>query len=309
MRSNPGLAGCSIPVQVTGRGRISGEQHQICLNSAETEQNKGHSTSAERAGMGQGPALSIVIPAYNEESRIAPTIREIAGYCRTARRDFELILVDDGSNDRTSAIGRSLSEEIPELRLIRLAANHGKGYAVRTGVINALGSTVLFTDADGSTPISEIERLEAALASGADLAVGSRALRAEGVRVQAKLYRRIIGRTFHRMVEWLADVGVTDTQCGFKIFRAPVAQDLFSRMLMNGFSFDVEVLVMAKRRGYRVAEVPVNWTHQPGSKVRLTRDSLRMALDLFRIRGHWVNGEYDNPHLAPWGFQTRSNVP
>ena len=261
--------------------------------------------------MGQVPDLSIVIPAYNEESRIAPTVRDIVGYCRMARRDFELILVDDGSNDRTSAIGRSLGEEFPELRLIRLAANHGKGYAVRTGVINALGSTVLFTDADGSTPIGEIERLEAALASGVDLAVGSRALRAEGVLVQAKLYRRVIGRTFHRMVEWLADAGVTDTQCGFKLFRAPVAQDLFSRMLMNGFSFDVEVLVMAKRRGYRVAEVPVNWTHQPGSKVRLTRDSLRMALDLFRIRGHWLRGEYDNPHLSPWsrGLPTGSNAP
>jgi len=261
--------------------------------------------------MGQAPDLSIVIPAYNEESRIAPTVRDIVGYCRMARRDFELILVDDGSNDRTSAIGRALGEEFPELRLIRLAANHGKGYAVRTGVINALGSTVLFTDADGSTPIGEIERLEAALASGVDLAVGSRALRAEGVLVQAKLYRRVIGRTFHRMVEWLADAGVTDTQCGFKLFRAPVAQDLFSRMLMNGFSFDVEVLVMAKRRGYRVAEVPVNWTHQPGSKVRLTRDSLRMALDLFRIRGHWLRGEYDNPHLSPWsrGLPTGSNAP
>jgi dolichyl-phosphate beta-glucosyltransferase len=261
--------------------------------------------------MGQVPDLSIVIPAYNEESRIAPTVRDIVGYCRMTRRDFELILVDDGSNDRTSAIGRSLGEEFPELRLIRLAANHGKGYAVRTGVINALGGTVLFADADGSTPISEIERLEAALASGADLAVGSRALRAEGVRVQAKLYRRVIGRTFHRMVEGLADAGVTDTQCGFKLFRAPVAQELFSRMLMNGFSFDVEVLVMAKRRGYSVAEVPVNWTHQPGSKVRLTRDSLRMALDLFRIRGHWLRGDYDNPHLSPWSrsLPAGSNAP
>jgi dolichyl-phosphate beta-glucosyltransferase len=257
----------------------------------------------------QATELSIVIPAYNEEARIAPTIREAVAYCRSRHRAFELMLVDDGSRDGTTAVGRRLAEDFPELRVIRLASNHGKGYAVRTGVINALGRMVLFADADGSTPISELERLEAAIDAGADLAVGSRELRADGVRVQAKLYRRLIGRTFHCMVELLADVDVTDTQCGFKLFRAAVAHDLFSRMVMNGFSFDVEVLVMAKRRGYRVAEVPINWTHQPGSKVRLTSDSVRMAIDLFRIRGHWLRGEYDTPHLAPWSHGFQSNIP
>ncbi len=251
--------------------------------------------------MARTPDLSIVIPAYNEESRIAPTVRDIVAYCRSGQRAFELILVDDGSRDGTSAVGRVLSQEFPELRVIRLAANHGKGYAVRSGVVNAIGRLVLFADADGATPIEEIERLESALDSGADIAVGSRALRATGVQVHAKLYRHLIGRTFHLLVEWLADGGVKDTQCGFKLFRSAVAQDLFSRMRMNGFSFDVEVLVMARRRGYRVAEVPVNWTHQPGSKVRLTLDSLRMAADLVRIRAHCLSGEYEIPHLAPWG--------
>jgi dolichyl-phosphate beta-glucosyltransferase len=258
--------------------------------------------------MARSPDLSIVIPAYNEASRIEPTIREIVSYCRERGRALELILVDDGSSDGTSAVGRRLAEEYGELRLIRLAANHGKGYAVRTGVVNSVGGRVLFVDADGSTPISELERLEAALAAGADLAVGSREKRAEGVTVQAKWYRRLIGRTFHRLVEWLADVDVTDTQCGFKLFTAPAAHDLFSRMVINGFAFDVEVLVMAKRRGYRIQEVPVNWMHRPGSKVRLTSDSLRMAADLFRIRGHWLRGEYDTPHLAPWSH-LQSNTP
>ena len=255
--------------------------------------------------------LSVVIPAYNEESRLARTVREIVAHCRGDTRAFELILVDDGSRDGTSAVGRLLCQEYPELRLIRLAANHGKGYAVRTGVINAVGHTVLFADADGATPIAEIERLEDALALGADVAIGSRALRAEGVRVEAKLYRHLIGRTFHQLVKWLADAGVGDTQCGFKLFRSSVAQDLFSRTRMNGFSFDVEVLVIARRRGYQVAEVPVNWVHQPGSKVRLTLDSLRMAVDLFRIRAHWLRGEYDVPHLTPWsqGVEAASNAP
>jgi dolichyl-phosphate beta-glucosyltransferase len=234
----------------------------------------------------------------------------MVAYCRTSGRAFELILVDDGSRDGTSAVGRLLGREFPELRLIRLPRNHGKGYAVRTGVVNTTGSTVLFADADGATPIAEIERLEAALGT-ADVAVGSRAFRNEGVRVQAKLYRHIMGRTFHQLVEWLADGGVKDTQCGFKLFRSPVAHDLFSRMRMNGFSFDVELLVMARRRGYRVAEVPVNWTHQPGSKVRLTWDSLRMTVDLFRIRAHCLSGEYEFPHLAPWSqsLEAGSNAP
>jgi dolichyl-phosphate beta-glucosyltransferase len=222
------------------------------------------------------------------------------GYCRNGGRAFEVILVDDGSRDGTTSVGRLLSEEFPELRVIRLAANHGKGYAVRTGIVNAIGQRVLFADADGATPIEEIERLERALDSGADVAVGSRALRATGVQVHARLYRHLIGRTFHLLVEWLADGGVKDTQCGFKLFRSAVAQDLFSRMRMNGFSFDVEVLVMARRGGYRVAEVPVNWTHRPGSKVRLTLDSLQMAADLVRIRAHCLSGEYEVPHLAPW---------
>lgn len=250
--------------------------------------------------MARAPDLSIVIPAYNEESRLEATVRDVVDYCRSGSRSFEVIVVDDGSRDGTTLIGRLLAEKFAEVRLIRLAANHGKGYAVRTGVVNALGRTILFADADGATPISEIERLESALKAGAAIAVGSRALPATGVHVQAKLYRHLIGRTFHFLVEWLADSGVKDTQCGFKLFQSGVAQDLFSRMRMNGFSFDVEVLVMARQRGYRVAEIPVNWAHQPGSKIRLTVDSLRMAADLVRIRAHCLSGEYEVPHLAPW---------
>ncbi len=246
------------------------------------------------------PDLSIVIPAFNEEARLAPTLRDYVAYCRRGARRVELIVVDDGSLDRTSLVVNTLASDFPEIRLIRLAENHGKGHAVRSGVVNAQGKLVLFADADGATPLPEIERLEAALAAGADVAIGSRALGDTGVKVNARLYRRLIGRTFHGLVEALTVPGVKDTQCGFKLFRGPVAHDLFSRMRIRGFSFDVEVLMMAHHRGYRIAEVPVNWTHQPGSKVNLVTDSIRMLRDLFVIRGRYMSGQYDSPHLAPW---------
>jgi len=246
------------------------------------------------------PDLSIVIPAFNEEARLGPTLRDYLAYCRQSGRRTELIVVDDGSLDRTSPVVNSFSAEHPEVRLIRLAENHGKGHAVRSGVVNAQGKLVLFADADGATPLSEIERLEAALNAGADVAIGSRALADQRVKVNARFYRRVIGRIFHGLVEMLTVPGVKDTQCGFKLFRGPVAHDLFSRMRVRGFSFDVELLMMAQRRGYRIAEVPVNWTHQPGSKVNLITDSARMFRDLFIIRGRYLSGQYNTPHLAPW---------
>jgi dolichyl-phosphate beta-glucosyltransferase len=245
-------------------------------------------------------AISAVFPAYNEQDRLEPTLREAAEYLRSRNIQFELIAVDDGSRDGTSLLVRRLSEgDLPELRLIRMPANRGKGYAVRAGVVNARGRLVLFADADGSTPFSEIEKLEAAIEAGAHVAIGSRAMNATGVAVKAKFYRRLIGRTFHALVRRLAVQNILDTQCGFKLFRADVAQDLFSRMHMNGFSFDVEVLLMAQRRGFNISEIPVNWTHKDGSRVNLVTDSMRMARDLFVIRAYAMSGAYDQPHVAP----------
>ena len=244
------------------------------------------------------PELSIVIPAYNEAARLEGPVRDVVAWVRARGRAAEVIVVDDGSLDGTSDLVRRLSAELPEVRLIRLAANRGKGYAVRSGVVNASGGLILFADADGATPIGELERLEAAVATGADVAIGSRAVPQTGVAVRARAYRRLMGRMFHQLVRLLAVSGIRDTQCGFKLFRGSVAHDLFSRMRMNGFSFDVEVLLMAQRQGYRIAEVPVNWTHQPGSRVNLVLDSLRMARDLFIIRARALRGDYNRPHLA-----------
>jgi dolichyl-phosphate beta-glucosyltransferase len=256
------------------------------------------------------PILTIVIPAYNEEGRLEATVREAVAFLRAGPRPFELIIVDDGSLDGTSALARRLGLEFPECGLLRLAANRGKGYAIRTGVLNARGSFVLFMDADGATPMSEIARLEGALETGADVAIGSRVLSNAEVKVRAKWYRRLIGRVFRGFVNALADVrGVRDTQCGFKLFRGEVAQDLFSRMRMNGFSFDVEVLMMAQRRGYRIAEVPVNWEHQPGSRVNLVLDSFRMARDLFIIRARELRGDYRLPHVARLSQQSIQGHP
>lgn len=255
------------------------------------------------------PDLSIVVPAFNEEARLGRTLEDYLSYCRPSGRRFELIVVDDGSLDRTSVVVNSFAAIWPEVRLIRLAENQGKGQAVRSGMVNAKGRRILFADADGATPLSEIERLDAALDAGADVAIGSRALADRSVRVSARLHRRVIGRVFHGLVELLTVPEVKDTQCGFKLFRGPVAHDLFSRMRVRGFSFDVEVLMMAQRRGYTIAEVPVNWTHQPGSKVNLVTDSIRMLRDLFVIRGRYLSGQYNAPHLAPWSDPTLESVP
>jgi len=249
--------------------------------------------------MNQSTAVSVIVPAYDEARRIERMLSEAVTYFRGRQRSVELLVVDDGSRDETSAVVRAFGRSAPEVRLIRLAQNHGKGYAVRTGMVNASGGRMLFADADGATPIAEIERLDHALDRGADVAVGSRAFTDAGVHIKRRWYRHVMGRTFHSMVSLLSVHGVRDTQCGFKLFRGPVAHDLFSRMRMTGFSFDVEVLLMAQRRGYRIAEVPVNWVHQPGSKVRILRDSLLMSRDLLAIRANSVRGEYDRPRITP----------
>lgn len=242
--------------------------------------------------------LSIVIPAYNEEARLAPTLLDALAAFRRRRLGFEILVVDDGSRDATSQLVRDLSWDHPEVRLIRLAANRGKGYAVRTGVLNARGQLVLFADADGATPWEEFDRLHAAVVGGADIAIGSRAKPSVDTAVSARAYRRLMGRAFAWLVQALTVKDISDTQCGFKLFRGALAQELFSRMRMNGFSFDVEVLLMGQRRGSRIAEVPVNWTHRPGSRVSLVRDSLLMARDLFIIRHFDLRGDYDRPHVA-----------
>lgn len=233
---------------------------------------------------GPAPELSVVIPAWNEAGRLPAYLAEVLAYLDGRGGAYEVIVVDDGSTDATRARVEAAMREHPGLRLHALPANRGKGHAVRAGMALARGRQRLMADADGATRIEELKRLEAAVQAGADLAVGSRALPDPSVAVRARPHRRLAGAVFQAVVRVLGVRGVVDTQCGFKLFRGPAADDLFPRLATDGFGFDVELLLWARRLGYRVVEVPVNWTDQPGSKVGVLRDGPRMLLEIARAR-------------------------
>jgi len=236
---------------------------------------------------GSSPHYSLVIPAFNEVKRLRPPLEQSVEWLRNRGHTFEIIVSDDGSSDGTTSLVELLQTEIPELRLVRSTVNRGKGHAVRIAVQAASGSLVLLADADGATPIDQLAVLERAVAAGADLAIGSRA---HAGNVERRWYRHLIGRSFHLLVRLFGAGGIRDTQCGFKLFTAKAAKDLFSRARINGFSFDVEILLLAQGLGYRIAEVPVKWVHQPGSRINLVTDSMRMALDLLVIRARILRG-------------------
>jgi dolichyl-phosphate beta-glucosyltransferase len=231
------------------------------------------------------PYLSVVIPAYNEERRLPTTLESVYAYLSGQGRDFEIIVVDDGSLDQTVAVVETFAKHHDGVRLLSYSPNQGKGHAVRVGMLAARGDYLLIDDADGSSPISELVRLEEAITCGADLAIGSRAKPADDTVVEALAYRKYIGNTFNFIVQSLLLKGIYDTQCGFKLFRKDVARDIFSVSLIDGFGFDVEVLSIARFRGYKIAEVAISWHNVEGSKVNVFTDSPRM---LFEVLGVWV---------------------
>jgi len=254
-------------------------------------------------GQQQIHALSVVVPAYNERNRLRGTLEEMRDYLEGRGLDYEIIVVDDGSKDGTSALVREMRGAIPGLRLISMPRNHGKGYMVRVGVINSRGDHVIFADADGATPFAEIEKLEAALAAGCDVAIGSRKVKDPSRTVRNSVFRSAVTFTFNALVSALVIQGITDTQCGFKLFPRRVALDLFRRQTIDGFSFDVEILYISRLRGYRIAEVAVNWHAVPGSKVHVMGDGIRMVRDLFLIRARDLRGHYRNlPADEPVGI-------
>jgi dolichyl-phosphate beta-glucosyltransferase len=227
---------------------------------------------------------SVVIPAYNEAVRLPRYLDEVVQALDGRGEPYEIIVVDDASQDGTSDVVNAAARTHPAVRLLRLEENVGKGGTVRAGMLAARGQYRLFTDADGATPIAELKRLEAALAAGADVAIGSRVLADPGVSVTTRRHRVAAGRVFNWVRERFGLRGIADSQCGFKLFRGAVADDLFGRLRTQGFAFDVEILLLAQRAGYRIAEVPVNWTDQPGSKVRVLTDGPRMVGQILMAR-------------------------
>jgi dolichyl-phosphate beta-glucosyltransferase len=227
---------------------------------------------------------SVVIPAYNEARRLPRHLGEVVAYFDGRNEAYEILVVDDGSTDATAEAVGAVARSHPAVDVLRSDRNEGKGAAVRRGMLAARGDVRLFTDADGATPIGEIKRLEPALAAGADVVIGSRARRDASVSVVARRHRVVAGRIFSRIVQVLAVPDVSDTQCGFKAFTAKAAEDLFARLRTPGFAFDVELLMLARAAGYRVVEVPVNWTHQPGSKVGVLGNGPGMLREIVRAR-------------------------
>lgn len=230
------------------------------------------------------PELSIVIPAYNEEKRIGPTLRAVGDYLARRGRRAEILVVDDGSGDGTVRRVEQLASEIPGLRLIRNDRNRGKGFSIRHGFAQCRAELVLLTDADLSAPIEELDRLLPAVREGGNaIAVGSRAVDPARVEIRQGWLRQTMGKGFNRIVRLLTGLAIRDTQCGFKLLRREPLIPVFRMARVDRFSYDVEILYLAHRRGLGIAEIPVRWRNSPQSKVRILADSLQMFWDVVRI--------------------------
>jgi dolichyl-phosphate beta-glucosyltransferase len=227
--------------------------------------------------------LTVVVPAFNEEKRVGASLKRIRDYLGEKRWPSEIIVVDDGSLDATSEVAAKELEGFPN-RVLKNEENRGKGYSVRRGMLEAQGEFALFSDADLSTPIEEVEALIGALGRGAHVAIGSRAAEGAAIEIHQPWVRENLGKLFNAFLQALVIRGIKDTQCGFKCFKQEVVGPIFSRMTVERWAFDVEILYLARRLGYTIAEVPVRWRNSPATKVSAGADGLRMLLDSLRIR-------------------------
>lgn len=232
-------------------------------------------------------SVSIVIPAYNEAHRLPATLAALADWRASCARSVEIIIVVEPGRDRTREIATEASARQPNLRVIANEQHRGKGFAVRTGMLAAKGEIIFYMDADLSVPLSEVDSFLAYFDAhpDADVLLGNRQHPQSNITLQQSWLRRHMGQTFNSILRRLAMTGVYDTQCGFKAFRHPAAQAIFTRQQIDGFAFDVEVLLLAQRLGFKIADLPVEWRNSPESKVRILSDSLQMLRDAVRIRG------------------------
>ena len=229
--------------------------------------------------------ISIIIAAYNEEKRITPSLFKIKDYMDNQGLDYEIIVVDDGSNDRTSGVVRDVIPEIPHLRVIRYEVNRGKGYALKTGVLASKGDFVLLSDADLSTPIEELSKLLTLIKDNScEVAIGSRALALSDIIKKQPWWRQNMGKVFNKIVKFIVLDDFEDTQCGFKLFSGDIGRALFNESVVERFAYDVEILARAKKKGHRIQEVPIRWINSPESKVNPLKDSFQMIFDLLKIR-------------------------
>jgi dolichyl-phosphate beta-glucosyltransferase len=236
--------------------------------------------------------LSVIIPAFNEETRIGPTLDQLDEYLSGQEYASEVLVVNDGSSDKTAETVLKRAETFPGLRLIENDRNRGKGYTVKQGVTAAHGAHLLFFDADASTPIHQIEKFWPWFEKGFDVCIGSRSLPDSDVVVHQPKFREMMGRVFNLMVRILAVRGFIDTQCGFKAFTRAAAETIFPRQTLSGFGFDVELLFIAKKHGMTVREVPIQWFNSPDSRVHPFYDASKMFLELATIRLKSFAGRY-----------------
>jgi glycosyltransferase involved in cell wall biosynthesis len=237
--------------------------------------------------------ISIIIPAYNEGARIGATLDKILAYLtQRGWGDAEIIVVNDGSYDNTVEIVRECAAKNPGVRLLENPGNRGKGYSVRSGMLHAEGETLLFSDADLSSPIEEASKLFAAIAAGSDIAIGSRWLQSELQTQKQPLYRQLLGRVFNLLLRIILGLKFKDTQCGFKAFTRRSAQVIFPRQQIERWGFDPELLFLARKFGFRVTEVPVAWAHREGTRINPLRDGIRMFGEILKIRWNALRGKY-----------------
>ncbi len=243
--------------------------------------------------MNETPQISIVIPAYNEANRILRTLQTLREYLNQSSLVTEVIVVNDSSTDRTAAIVEEFSAQWQSLRLIHNPQNRGKGYGVRNGALHSKGDIIFFTDADLSAPITEMPKLiDPILERNFDITFGSRAIDRSLIGIHQSRFRETSGRIFNFFVQLLIGLPFKDTQCGFKAFRRQTSLPVFERQTIMDFGFDPELLYVAQRRGLRLLEVPVKWNHVEGTTVRFLTDSVKMIIDLFRIRWNDLTGKY-----------------